>query len=182
MRPIFTLFATALVALPANAAVSDRSAHGFTSAHELRINASPERVFQAFTIELSQWWNAEHSYSGEASNFYLETKAGGCFCERLAEGSVEHMRLVFVDAPTKIRMQGALGPLQTMGVAGHMEFEFADDSGTTLLRYRYVVGGYYAGGLDTLADAVDQVQLGQLLRLKLYVETGRATAEPSPDG
>jgi uncharacterized protein YndB with AHSA1/START domain len=182
-----TMFARLLLcALPAlvpaagHADVTDASADGFTSVHTIVISGARERVWQALTAEIGRWWDARHSYSGVASNFSLDARAGGCFCEALPNGGgVEHLRVVFVDTQHSIRLAGGLGPLQSMGVAGSMEFALEDgDRGATRLEYRYTVGGYYPGGLDTVASAVDLVQLGQLQRLKRFVETGA----PEPPG
>ena len=66
-------------------------------------------------------------------------------------------------------MQGGLGPLQFMGVAGSMSFTFSGEGETTELRYRYEVGGFSVQGLDVIAPAVDTVQLGQLRGLQVYL-------------
>jgi len=85
-------------------------------------------------------------------------------------GSVRHMQVVFADPGKQLRLSGGLGPLQAMGVAGSMSFVLIAQGEGTRLMYRYEVGGYTAGGLAALAGPVDQVQLGQLNRLKAYVE------------
>jgi uncharacterized protein YndB with AHSA1/START domain len=155
----------------AAAEVTERSAGGFVSVHELQTSASSEQVYRALTDEVARWWDAEHSWSGEASNFSLAAEAGGCFCERLADGgSVEHMRVVFAQPGRRLVLKGGLGPLQEMSVAGTMTFDLRPGAqGGTTLHYRYVVGGYAPDGLEQLADAVDQVQLGQLQRLVAYL-------------
>jgi len=82
------------------------------------------------------------------------------------------MQVVFADPGKQLRLSGGLGPLQAMGVAGSMSFVLiaqGEGEGTRLM-YRYEVGGYTAAGLAALAGPVDQVQLGQLNRLKAYVE------------
>lgn len=80
--------------------------------------------------------------------------------------------MVFADTGRMLRLKGGLGPLQSMGVAGAMSFTLSEADGGTRLDYRYVVGGHHEGGLDMLAEPVDRVQLGQLQRLKRYLETG----------
>ena len=153
------------------AEVTTASEQGFTSEHELNIAADPDRIYAALTAEIHLWWDATHSYSGKAENFYLEARAQGCFCEKLPSGgSVRHMQVVFADPGKQLRLSGGLGPLQAMGVAGSMSFVLIAQGEGTRLMYRYEVGGYTAGGLATLAGPVDQVQLGQLNRLKAYVE------------
>jgi uncharacterized protein YndB with AHSA1/START domain len=157
----------------ARAEVTDVSDLGFTSQHTLIIAANRERVFEALTAEVGHWWDARHSFGGAASAFTLDPRPGGCFCESLANGGVMHMQVVFVDRNKELRMRGGLGPLQTMAVAGSMQFVLEDaEAGVTRLRYSYAVGGYHADGLAGIAAAVDLVQLGQLQRLKRYVESG----------
>ena len=151
--------------------VTHRSASGFVSEHQLVLQASPADAYQALVHQVAAWWDASHSYSGEAAGFSIEDVAGGCFCEILGDVRVEHMRVVNVHAGRRITLHGALGPLQSMAVNGSMHFEFEPHDEGSLLKYRYSVGGYVPGGLDVLADAVDQVQLGQLSRLKRHVAT-----------
>ena len=61
------------------------------------------------------------------------------------------------------------------GASGHLVWSLAEKDGHTTLTQTYYVGGYYPGGLDKLAPAVDGVLTQQLGRLKLYVETGKPT-------
>jgi hypothetical protein len=162
-----------LVSVTSHAEVLDSTAHGFTSQHELVLAATPAAAYTALTEGLHLWWDAEHSYAGQARGFSVDASAGGCFCESLGDaGSVEHMRVVNVQVGKSLTMQGGLGPLQGMGVAGSMSFVFQPHESGSLLTYRYVVGGYHAGGLDSLAIPVDQVQLGQLQRLQKYLSSG----------
>jgi uncharacterized protein YndB with AHSA1/START domain len=161
----------------AEAEVTSRSAEGFVSVHRMEIPAVPERVYRALTDEVARWWDAEHSWSGQASNFSLAPEAGGCFCERLADGgSVEHMRVVFAQPGRRLVLKGGLGPLQDMSVTGTMVYDLRPGTeGGTRLDYRYTVGGYTPDGLEALADAVDQVQLGQLRRLAAYLSGDQAS-------
>ena len=164
-----------------HADVVAKSAAGFVSKHVLTISASPARVFRALTEDVGRWWNPEHSYSGAAANFSLDARAGGCFCERLKNGSVAHMAVVFIERDSTLRMIGGLGPLQAMAVAGSMTFTLAAaDGGGTRLEYEYAVGGYSPDGLQGLAEPVDRVQLGQLQRLQRFIETGNPDAPTAP--
>ena len=158
-----------------------KSATGFVSKHVLTISAPRTRVFHALTDEVGRWWNPEHSYSGVAANFSIDARAGGCFCERLKDGSVAHMTVVFVERDSVLRMIGGLGPLQAMAVVGSMTFTLATaDGGGTRLEYEYAVGGYSPDGLQGLAEPVDRVQLGQLQRLQRFIETGNPDAPTAP--
>ena len=154
------------------AEVTDSQDNGFVSEHQLILNASPDKAFEALTQGISLWWDASHSYGGEADGFSLFAQAGGCFCERIKNGgSVEHMRVVRAEPGKILVMSGGLGPLQNMAVSGSMTFSFLAQGKKTLLKYRYVVGGYNPGGLKSMAEPVDKVQLGQLQRLQQYLET-----------
>lgn len=156
-----------------HAEVTDVSQIGFTSEHELVLAASPERAYAAFVDSLPAWWDAAHSYGGNAAAFSLDARAGGCFCESLPDGgSVEHMRVARAIPGKRVVLLGGLGPLQDMGVSGSMSFSFSPHEGGSLLTYRYVVGGYVQGGLVPMAEPVDQVQLGQLRRLQRFIATG----------
>ena len=170
--PILVILLTAVSPF-AHADVVSSSPAGFVSEHQLTIAATRARVFKALTDDVGGWWDPEHSYSGNAANFSIDPRPGGCFCEKLPDGAVVHMTVVFIRRDAMLRMIGGLGPLQAMAVSGSMTFELTDAAnGATQLRYRYAVGGYAADGLDALAIPVDQVQLGQLERLRRYVETG----------
>jgi len=55
-----------------------------------------------------------------------------------------------------------------------MTWEFSDGDDATKIKFFYAVGGYSAGGLDSIAGAVDVVIGEALQRLKAYIETGDA--------
>lgn len=159
---------TLLLAFAARGEVTAAGPNGFVSQHRLTIMAPPARVYRALTEEVHAWWDASHSYSDDAANFYLEPRALGCFCEKLPRGgSIAHMQVVYVDPGVALRMVGGLGPLQGMGATGAMEFRLAATDHGAQLDYRYHVTGFGSG---PMAEPVDQVQLGQLQRLKRYVE------------
>ena len=179
MKPYWIALLFLLASFHATAEVSHASDIGFVSEHVLELLGSPQAAYQALTLDIHQWWDATHSYSNDAKNFSLDPQAGGCFCERLTNGgNVEHMRVVFANPGKELRLLGSLGPLQEMAVSGSMVFKLeAVTDELTKLHYRYSVGGYVPGGLQSIANPVDQVQLGQLLRLQHYLATGSPTTE-----
>lgn len=172
MRAVIFLVSIVTASLASGVAfaeVEHVSPHGFVSTHELALDATPAESYRAFVQDVAQWWDATHSYSGEASAFSIDDQAGGCFCETTGDIRVQHMRVVNVHKGRSITMLGGLGPLQSMAVHGSMSFVFLPgDTGTTL-QYQYSVGGYLPGGLESLAGPVDQVQLSQLKRLQAYL-------------
>lgn len=182
-RRTFSLLLSVLIvtlfSVTANSEVTAVSPDGFVSEHVVTISGSPEEVYQALTKNIHLWWDAAHSYAGEAKNFTLDASAGGCFCEALPDGGeVEHMRVVFASPGKSLRLAGGLGPLQEMAVSGSMTFNLtAVSGGMTQVNYRYVVGGYVPDGLEFIAGPVDQVQLGQLQRLKAYMANGASGSQ-----
>jgi uncharacterized protein YndB with AHSA1/START domain len=150
------------------------SVNGFLVRHEMTIAAPPEKVYDALTAQVGAWWNGQHTYSGDSRNLSLDLRPGGCFCERLANGGVEHMRVVQWRRNQLLRMSGGLGPLQGSGVAGSMTWLLSPADNATRLELTYSVGGYMAGGFDSIAPAVERVTGEQAARLKRFVETGVA--------
>ena len=158
----------------ASAAVLEADDVGFVSAHEIEIEATPTRVFEALVDEVDRWWDPAHSYSGDAASFSLDTLCGLCEGLDSDSGVVRHMRVDAWRQGKSLVLGGGLGPLQRLGVAGSMSFDLeATPSGTRVV-YRYTVNGR---NVRAWADPVDRVQLGQLLRLKRYVERGSPLAE-----
>lgn len=168
-RVALATFVLALTAGEAAAEVTAVAAGGFRSEHVLILAASPDEAWQALTADVHRWWDAAHSYSGDAGNFTLDARPGGCFCEALPDGGVEHMRVAHAAPGTRLNLIGGLGPLQEMGVSGTMSFALVPVKAGTRLSYRYTVSGYHPDGLQGLAGPVDQVQLGQLKRLQAYL-------------
>lgn len=174
MKHLSIFFAFILATVSSQAEVISAADHGFHVQTVVNIEgASPDEVYDAMTRKVSQWWDASHSYSLEASNFYMEDRANGCFCERLPNGgSVMHMQVAFADPGKTLRLLGGLGPLQGMGVNGAMTFSLKETETGTELSMTYIVSGYAKDGLAGIAAPVDQVLAGQVGRLKAFMEKG----------
>ncbi len=144
----------------------------FTIQHTFDTAATPSAVFNA-VIQIGKWWSNDHTYSGDASNLSIELKAGGCFCERLKDGGVAHGTVLQWKRDSLLRLSTALGPLQSLPVAGVLDFAVKVQEGKTRLTVTYRVSG--AGqALDKWAPKVDDVWRLQVARLKRFVETGTA--------
>jgi uncharacterized protein YndB with AHSA1/START domain len=162
-----------LLAAPVAADVVGAGENGFSVKVTTAVNATPATVFRALTAQVGRWWDPTHTFSGNAANLTIEPRAGGCFCERLPNGGVQHMLVTHVNAPATLVLQGGLGPLGTMGVAGAMEWTLNEGNSRTALQLVYGVGGYAPGGFVQLAAVVNGVLNAQVMRLKAFVETGR---------
>jgi uncharacterized protein YndB with AHSA1/START domain len=156
--------------------VVDSSANGFTTKTMLSIQASPETVYRA-VIHVGDWWNSQHTFSGNSHNLSIEEKAGGCFCEKLPnDGGVRHMEVVFLAPGKTIALAGGLGPLQSIAATGSMRIQLSSADGGTKLEVTYAVVGYLPAGMNTWAAPVNSVVAEQFTRLKNYVEHG----DPAP--
>jgi uncharacterized protein YndB with AHSA1/START domain len=158
----------------AGAEVTDRSPNGFTIKVVADIDAGPEAVWTALVRNVGAWWDSEHTYTGVAKNLSIEARPGGGFCETLPNGGfVEHGAVVNAQPGSLLRLRGALGPLQEGGVAGSFTWQLETAGTGTRLTFTHAAGGYFAGGLDKLADIVDKVLADQVRRLEEYVEKPR---------
>ncbi len=162
------------VAAPACAGVVSSSPTTIDIHDSVTVDAPVQQVWDTLRAP-QRWWSKEHTYSDNAANLYLDTQATGCFCERLPDhkGSVEHARIVYVEAPRMMRLTGALGPLQAEAVVGTLTFKLdPEGSNATKVTLDYVVSGYVRAGADTLAPKVDEVLALQLAGLKKAAEVG----------
>lgn len=163
------LVALLLLALPpaAQAEVVRASTNGFHLRHSVALPAAPAGAFDAFA-KVERWWSPDHTYGGDASRLSLALKPGGCFCEMLKGGGIEHLRVTYVDRPKRLVLTGALGPLLYQAVAGVMDVQFTADGAGTKVTLDYKAAGFAGGGADKLAPAVDQVLSEQFTRYAAF--------------
>ncbi len=160
------LVVAGLLALPAQAAVKDSSSGGFTIENAQDVPATVQDTWDALVDDVGQWWPADHTWWGDASNLSIKARAGGCFCEHDGARQARHMTVAFVDPGRTLRMVGGLGPLQGMGLDGALEFRLvANETGGTRITMWYRAGGYSPDDLSKFAPVVDQVMAGQLAGL-----------------
>ena len=166
--------ATVFAALPVSAEVTGSGPNGFVSRHEAVVEASPRDVWLAL-ISPAGWWASEHTWSGDSANLTITPQAGGCFCEKIPEvdepgrftleGSVEHMRVIQAYPEVALRMQGALGPLQSEPVTGILTIAISKVDAGTRIVWEYNVGGAMRYEVPVIARAVDGVMGVQLAGL-----------------
>src|SRR5690554_1327715 len=115
-----------LVPSTGGAEITEQSVAGFTVKNAVTVKASPDRAYRALVEEIWQWWEASHTFSGDAKNLSIAAMPGGCFCERLANGGgVMHAQVNYVAPGETLRMVGGLGPLQEHAIAGTQTWQFA---------------------------------------------------------
>jgi uncharacterized protein YndB with AHSA1/START domain len=177
MRRIPFAFALALVALAplAHAEVKESSADAFFLSYEGPL-AAPTAKAYGDIVQIGKWWNSEHTYSGKSVNLTLKPDAGGCFCERWKDGSVEHGEVLMAMPGKVLRLRTALGPLQERALTGILTFWLRNEDSATTLTVEYRVNGASVSGLDQLAPNVDEVLGDQVARLRRYIATGNPEA------
>ena len=189
---IFTAALFAATASPAFAEVKSASETGFNIIHIATVDATPEEIWKRL-LAPKDYWNKAHSWSGSSAGFYIDAQANGCFCELFQEpdangklktvGSVEHMRVIFAQPGKVLRMQGALGPLQSEAVIGTLTVAIdSNKNGVgTKVSFSYVVGGYMRYKVSEIAPAVDKV-LGEQFKnmLSPFTPVGAETLKAEP--
>lgn len=161
---------SAVVAIVAGAGVAQadvtaKAPDGF-AIHIVSVVKLDRDAAWARLLDVGTWWNAAHTYSGDAKSLSLDAKAGGCWCEIWNGGEVEHGRVVAVMPRDLLRADAALGPLQQMGVKATLTFQLSDgaEAGTTKVTVDYNVSGSSVSGLDAIAATVDGVLKEQVAR------------------
>jgi uncharacterized protein YndB with AHSA1/START domain len=164
------------VASPAAAEVLNSGDHGFEIQHSVNLVVPQAAAFASFG-QVGQWWNKDHTYSGDAARMSLQMRPGGCFCEPLdGGGGIEHMRVTYVQPGERIVMTGSLGPLLYEATAGVMDVKVERIAGGSRLTMNYRAAGFAKGGAAAMAPLVDQVLGEQMKRYRIF-----AAGAPKPD-
>ena len=175
-RPlVFTqtvMLTLALFAAPAAAEVVQRSADSFTLRYEVGAEIDPADIPGAM-VDVGRWWDSAHTYSGDVANITVDLTPGGCWCERLADGSAfEHARVVMVTAD-RLVFEAPFGPLKGRATSAVLTVTWpAANRGWTPTWTMTVEGP----GVGVMADGVDGVMHAGYLRWLRYLETGEAPA------
>ena len=180
------------IAPPALAEVKTVTDTGFNIVHIAEVSAEPDVIWKRL-IAPKNYWSKAHSWSGSSEGFYIDAQANGCFCEMFQEkgadgktkttGSVEHMRVIFAQPGKVLRMQGALGPLQSEAVLGTLTVAIEPLKGGdgSKLSFSYVVGGYMRYKTTEIAPAVDKV-LGEQFKSLISPYTAKIGDEAKVGG
>jgi len=150
--------------------VMSASAGGFSVKSSVEVPVAPARAYEALVRDVGAWWDSAHTFWEDAGNLSIDARPGGCFCERASGGrAARHGVVVYVDPGKELRINGAMGPMQTMGVTGVLSFVIRPAGTGSKIELLYNAGGFVPDGLDKLAPVVDRVWVEQLARLKHYL-------------
>ncbi|WP_432200189.1 SRPBCC family protein [Erythrobacter sp. W53] len=181
--------ASIFISAPLAAEVVETSATGFVTRDTVRVATTPLETWLAL-IKPGDWWNDNHSWSGDASNMTLVPQAGGCFCERIPgddanggfamDGSSTHMTVIQAFPLRVLRMRGGLGPLQGEPATGILTITLKEIEGGTRVLWEYNVGGPMRFEIDEISAAVDGVMSEQLRGLQSHLGALDGEDEPGP--
>ena len=122
----------------------------------VRVNASPERAFEAFAVEFSAWWPlaTHHIAEAEAAEAVIEPRAGGRWYERGTDGSeCDWGRVLAYEPPTRLALDWQLDAQWAYDPDLHTRVEItfeADGDGTRVTLEHH--------DLDAFADAAGAVR------------------------
>ena len=132
---VLALFGSAPRAVPATA---DFEPRGFSFELEATVPVPPDEAFDAFTGDVSAWW--DHAFSDEPARMFIEPTPGGGFYEMFDEtNGVLHATVTFAQRGKRLVFKGPLG---FHGAAFEMvhSFEFTAE-GEDKTRIRATING-----------------------------------------
>lgn len=177
MRHLTAFAASALVLLaaaaPAAAEVVSRGENGFTLKFAIRAEIDPGDIPHAFQA-LPEWWESSHTYSGDSKNLSLDLTPGGCWCEKLPDGTeFDHGRTLVV-AADRIVFDAPFGPLRGKATKAELTATWPGVNMGWEPTWIFVVEG---PGVGVLADGVDAVMDAAYHRWMRFLEYGEAPPE-----
>ena len=144
---------------------------GFSTTFSVEIAAPPETVFDAATGDITGWW--DHSFALDPAELVIEPRLGGRFYERLREGSEDgalHATVIYVDAPTALRLHGPLGLSgRSIDLVASWQLSPVGDDATEFQVQLNMTGQLDADTAQLVLATWQHFIIG---RLKPYVEAG----------
>ena len=136
---------------------------------EIPIEAPRERVWQALTEEINDWWLPDFHMTGEGSVVTFDAKAGGQLYEQHESGkSLLWCTVTMCDPGVSIQMAGHIAPDWGGPTASMLKFHLEDRDGGTLFRITDALFGHVSD------ESVESLQGGwrwlMTDGLKAYVE------------
>ena len=159
LKSALTLLPLALgLPLASQAEIVTATSDHFTLKLEAETVLSPEEVWARLIVP-ADWWQGDHSYSGDATNLSLEAKAGGIWREEWDGNSVWHGTVLQAQPNNVLSLSAPFGPLQGLAVQSVWTITLTpNETGGTLIRFDHVTNGTAASNLNQLAPAVDFVK------------------------
>lgn len=158
---------------PAAAEVEASGPSGFSLILNTIVPVPPEEAYERF-VDVRDWWSPEMTASGATRTLRLDTKEGGCLCERLADGGfMRHFQTARADPGALLVLSNGMGPLNAIGAQGSLQVEFKPEGAGTAVTLRYMAFGYSVNGWGGYAPQADRLWQTQIQRFATYAGGGR---------
>ena len=165
IKRVFTSLLLFSMSGAAMAEVVTASPDHFTLKLQAESDLTPEEVWARLIVP-SEWWQSDHTYSGDANNLSLDAQAGGLWREDWAGGSVWHGTVIQAHENKSLILSAPFGPLQGLAVTSVWTTTLTpNEDGGTVITFDHVTNGTQASGLDQMAPAVDFVKGAALASL-----------------
>jgi uncharacterized protein YndB with AHSA1/START domain len=152
------------------AAATEFPLRGVTIEKEIVVSASPEEAWNAFTGDISGWW--DHHFSEKPAKLVIDRVPGGGFWEIFDDAGhgVKHAEVIFADPGNVLKMRGPLG-FSGKAVDLVHTFTFAADPAGTKVHLTL----HAAGQVDDEAVAALEAVWDHFLvaRYKAHVDAGK---------
>ncbi len=159
---------TLLAAAPASAEIVSRSENAFTLRFALGLEAAREDIVAA-VADIPAWWDPSHTYTGDGANLSFAFEPGGCWCERMTDGTTfEHARIVSI-TEEEVVMNAPLGPLNGKATRADLTFDAGPENMGALVTMEFVVEG---PGVGAFAEPVHNVMQQGWTRYIRWIEYG----------
>jgi len=137
---------------------------------QLRIEAEPEQVYRALTVDIDSWWT--HRFSSNGSTVSLEPVIGGRFQESFAGGGGALYGVVsYVDPDHRLTIRGPMGMRGAVASVITLDLE-ASGTGTIVSLSHRAIGEVSAEEGDEYSSGWSNLLT---LALKPFVEDRHAT-------
>ncbi len=169
-----------LMAWPAAAAVTASGTDRFSIVRTAEVAGTPEQVFDAFTVDLGEWW--DHHVSEHPLKIYMEPRPGGGFYEIFDEqgNGARHAEVILADRGHVLRFVGPMGLSgRAIEMVHTLELEPLD-GGRTRLRLTLEAAGAVQEGWPEVVDRVWGHFLDEALAPYLARRYPALVAAPTP--
>lgn len=168
LKTLIAAAALLLAAMPASAEVIARTADSFTLRYSVVMETTPDDLLAGMT-HVENWWDGAHSYSGDAKNISVDMTVGGCWCERLPNGTDFRHATVLAIEPDHLTFNAPFGPLNGKATRADFTVTWPEPNRGWTVTWLMVIEG---PGLGAYADAVDGVMGAGFARFTRYLEYG----------
>jgi hypothetical protein len=163
----------ALLTAPAYADVEAAGQSGFALRYTLETPLAPAKAYAKF-VDVKSWWSPELTLSGAAKNLKLDTKPGGCLCEKLSGGGFARHFLIARAAPGQsLVLTDGIDPVAGPGAEGVLSVEFRANGQGTTVTARYIAFGYAVNGWGGFAPQADRAMRALFERFTTFAAGGK---------